>query len=112
TAAAAEGAGRVIGGEVAGEGAWPWQVALVIAGRPVTPDNHFCGGSLVLDDWVLTAAHCVHMADDTGRYRDLPADRFSVVAGTNILAPGRGDVIGVERVFVHPDYVGVEFDND
>lgn len=112
TAAAAEGAGRVIGGEVAGEGAWPWQVALVVAGRPVSPDNHFCGGSLVLDDWVLTAAHCVHMADDTGRYRDLPPDRFAVVAGTNLLAPGQGDVIAVERVFVHPDYVGVDFDND
>lgn len=111
-AAGAEGAGRVIGGEVAQDGAWPWQVALVVGGRPVSPETHFCGGSMVLDDWVLTAAHCVHMADDKGRYRDLPTDRFSVVVGTNILARGQGDVIPVEKVFVHPDYVGTEFDND
>ena len=30
---------RVIGGEVAAEGAWPWQVALMIKGKGVSPET-------------------------------------------------------------------------
>uniref|UniRef100_A0A3Q4FXT1 Peptidase S1 domain-containing protein n=1 Tax=Neolamprologus brichardi TaxID=32507 RepID=A0A3Q4FXT1_NEOBR len=42
----------IVGGQDAPPGSWPWQVALSIFGSLT------CGGSLITDQWVLTAAHC------------------------------------------------------
>lgn len=50
---------RVIGGEEAADGAWPWQVfiqvPLIKNGRKSSTG---CGGSLIAPKWVLSAAHC------------------------------------------------------
>lgn len=110
-AAAADGGGKVIGGQEAADGAWPWQVALMINGAPQTPEGQFCGGSMLLDRWVLTAAHCVHMQDDQGWF-DLAPQQINIFVGSNTLAPGQGDLVPVEKIIKHPNYVGWEFDND
>ena len=44
---------RVIGGEDANRGSWPWQILLIYGGTPR------CGGTLISQTWVITAAHCV-----------------------------------------------------
>ena len=109
---AGEAGAKVIGGEVAADGAWPWQVALLVGGAPVSTDAQFCGGSMVMDRWVLTAAHCVHMPQEDGSFADLRPDEVSILVGTNTLTPGSGDLIPVEAVFRHPSYSGTQFDFD
>ena len=44
---------KIVGGQNAYSGEWPWQVALM------DEKGIFCGGSLVSNHYVITAAHCV-----------------------------------------------------
>jgi len=59
---------RIVGGQEATEHAWPWQVALFI------DDAWFCGGSIISENYVLTAAHCA----DGASYFDVMAGAHNV----------------------------------
>lgn len=44
--------GKIVGGMDAPEGKWPWQVSVHYGGF------HICGGSILNEYWILSAAHC------------------------------------------------------
>lgn len=93
-APAASATPEIIGGDPAQAGAFPGVVALLYA--PYA-DNHaafFCGGTLVSDRHVLTAAHC---ADFLG------LAEIEVLVGSQSLASG-GTRMTVARIDVHPQW--------
>ena len=48
-----DGADRIVGGIIAGKNEYPWQVRLQLS-----QNGGLCGGTIIHDEWVLTAAHC------------------------------------------------------
>lgn len=86
---------RIIGGSEADDGEYGYAVSLQDAAG-----NHFCGGSLIAPNAVLSAAHC---AQGSGYY---------AVVGRRDLTTGDGERIAVRRQVVHPSYDPSATDND
>ncbi|XP_043089716.1 trypsin II-P29-like [Puntigrus tetrazona] len=92
---------KIVGGQAAAAGSWPWQANLLIT---CDGGQCLCGGSLINKDWVLSAAHC-----------------FQGSLGTIRIYLGRqsqwgsnpNEVLRTARTVVnHPDYSDSTHDND
>ncbi|XP_003472158.1 chymotrypsinogen B-like [Cavia porcellus] len=88
---------RIINGENAVPGSWPWQVSL-----QTNTGFHYCGGSLICENWVVTAAHCEVSTSDVvvaGVYDLKRTDKFT-------------QFLQIEKVFTHPSYDSNTLCND
>lgn len=93
---------RITFGQVSGLREFPWQVAMEVNGR------FHCGGSVIGEYWVLTAAHCVKSYENTPQAIKLfigDWDLGTVNDGPSITA-------SVSRVNVHPLYSKPALQND
>ena len=84
---------KIIGGTVAKPGEIPYQVALV----DLKSWRHFCGGSILNEDYVITAAHCVKGKSPTS---------FKVIAGTVDLSKAVSELSkhSVKEIYIHEKY--------
>ncbi|XP_011144467.1 chymotrypsin-1-like [Harpegnathos saltator] len=81
----------IVGGNLARPGQFKFPVSIQVN------DAHICGGSLISDTHIITAAHCV--ADPNN------VKNMSVVSGTTDLLRG-GERHEIKCVRPHPDYSG------
>jgi len=95
---------RILGGQQAAAGKWPWSVALLdVLGDPGSR-QHYCGGSVIAPRWVLTAAHCV----DGGTEED----EIQVLVGSNDLEDRSARRIDVRSIHLHEGYSYDGYEND
>lgn len=79
----------IVGGVEAKKGEFPFIVSL-------QTKSHFCGGSLIASNVVLTAAHCIK---DT-----YPIEEIRVKAGLHKLADKNAESFGIKDSIVNPNY--------
>ncbi len=82
---------RIVGGVNTNISVVPWQISLQTTGG-----SHFCGGSIIDDEWILTAAHCVYGSS---------AASMRIEAGVTLLSAS-GQVRNVAQIYVAPGYNG------
>ncbi|XP_019641868.1 PREDICTED: cubilin-like [Branchiostoma belcheri] len=85
---------RIVGGNAARPGSWPWQVYLLHY------NSFHCGGSLIHPLWVLTAAHCVE--------DNLSPSGYDVILGKynkpEFITDPTEQRIPVSKVIIHSGY--------
>ena len=94
----------IVGGQDAKLGEFPFLVALVDA----TDGTQFCGGSVINEQWVLTAAHCF-FSDDNPTVQNTFAQDVQVKAGIISLSDSHAQVVGVTHIY-QPGYDGTIHD--
>lgn len=94
---------KIVGGEDVDILDYPWQVSLQL--RPPHGAHHFCGGTILSEEWILTASHCLVFDDGSGGDLFLEPFHLRVRAGfTHMNNSSQGSHYHVAEVIMHPDY--------
>lgn len=90
---------RIVQGNDTTPGAYPWAVGIQFL------DRLYCGGSLISNQWVLTAAHCV---------KGINQGRIRLILGDHDRRDEEKwqELRLIERVIIHPQFVKKTFNND
>lgn len=86
---------RIIGGVEAPKGERPWMASLQ------SGNQHFCGGSVIDRQWILTAAHCVEDVTE-------PSSLEIRVNFTQLDKPDSGETHKVSDIYINQGYLAGE----
>ncbi|XP_071963552.1 mannan-binding lectin serine protease 1-like, partial [Antedon mediterranea] len=106
--------GRIYGGRRAVAGSWPWQALLRIRRTKWDYVESICGGVLINDQWILTAAHCLNDTTTPFGRGVLPPSSVDIFLGSNELSSQEDkEVYYPEKCVMHPKFdVNAAFDAD
>ncbi|XP_070502481.1 trypsin-1-like [Chironomus tepperi] len=91
-----EGGSKIVGGQIMDITNVPYFASLLFN------DRHICGGSIISESWILSAAHCGE---------EKHAQNFTIRTGSSRKSRG-GLIHAVESVYSHPNYSASTLDND
>ena len=82
---------RIVGGEEAARYSW----SMIVSIQDRSTETHFCGGSILSESYILTAAHCVD--------NETPG-AISIKAGIHNLTEDYPTIRGVDAIYIHPNW--------
>lgn len=101
---------RIVGGdEVPDETKYPFMVALYSDANLDGLFQPVCGGALLSNRWVVTAAHC---AFNDSTQSQVSSNSLAVLLGEHNLLEDDGTLVAVERIVLHPDFDSDSDNND
>ena len=95
----------IVNGAEAEPNSWPWMVSL----RNRANGQHFCGGSIIDETWIITAAHCLRDGAD-----ELRPENIKIVAGDHVITTIQASEREYlpRRFLLHKEFDNITLDND